>query len=229
MSELCSRANSDTDATDALHAVQALRTRLEALERQHVASLLGEGATFAAVAQILGISRQSAHQRYRNLHPVTPPAAAGTEMRRVLVTSAARGTVRLARQEATALGAHAVGTEHLLLALTQTAPDPVARVLKHVGIDERTLRLTLQPTIVDATTPGEASGGFTVHAREVLEGSLREAVERGEGFIGADHLLLALLRNPAGGAAQTLDALGVQTRAIFETLINQADPPPAPT
>lgn len=231
MSELCHRAQGDEDPADALQALTALRARLDDLERLHVVDMLQRGASWSEIAQTLGITRQAAHHRYRHLprpnsgttaSPASPASPASAEVQRILVTTTARGTVRLAREEAAAQGAEAVGTEHLLLALTLTAPEPVARVLADVGIDEHALRTTLQPTIVDAAGPSPpGGGGFTSYARQVLEGSLREAVERGEGFIGADHLLLALLRNPAGGAAQTLDALGVKPQAIFETLAKQ--------
>ena len=97
----------------------------------------------------------------------------------------------------------------------------MARALQRAGIDEHALRTTLQPTIVPAGQDAEGRGGFTDYAREVLEGSLREAIKRREGFIGADHLLLALLRNPAGGAAQTLDALGIDPQTLFATLASQ--------
>lgn len=221
MSEMCRRAGGEDGPADALRAITALRARLDDLERRHVTQMLADGATWADIAKTLGITRQAAHHRYRHLPRARPATRSSAEVQRILVTGAARGTVRLAREEATALGADAVGTEHLLLALTRSAPEPVARVLADVGIDEHALRSTLQPTVVSAGGPAQAEGGFTRYAREVLEGSLREAVERGEGFIGADHLLLALLRNPAGGAAQTLDALGVEPRAIFGTLSSQ--------
>lgn len=224
IAELCARAAGERGSSDALDAIIDLRARLDELERQHVANLLGEGATFAAIAQILGISRQAAHERFRRTRPARPPAPPHSEIRRILVTGTARGTVRLARKEAAALGASAVGTEHLLLALTVTAPEPVARVLSSAGIDEHALRTTLQPTLVADGEATEADGGFTVHAREVLEGSLREAVERGEGFIGADHLLFALLRNPAGGAAQTLAALDVEPRTVLDAVAQATDP-----
>jgi hypothetical protein len=221
MSELCRRAQGEEGSADALRAVTALRSRLEELERRHVLQLLGEGATWAQIAEPLEISRQAAHRRYHRLPRPEPRAAEpSAEVQRVLVTGAARGTVRLAREEAAAQGATAIGTEHLLLALTCTSPEPVARVLADAGIDEHALRTMLQPTIVGGAEP-PADGGFTRHAREVLEGSLREAVERGEGYIGAAHLLLALLRNPAGGAAQTLAALGVEPEAIFATLASR--------
>lgn len=218
--ELCRRSQGKRGPADALMAITALRARLDELERGHVGDMLGAGATWADISQPLGITRQAAHHRHRHVPPAkAPEAQPRAEVQRILVTGAARGTVRLAREEAAAQGASAVGTEHLLLALTRSAPEPVAHILADAGIDEHALRSTLQPTIVETGEPASTTtGGFTRYAREVLEGSLREAVERGEGYIGADHLLLALLRNPAGGAAQTLDALGVKPETIFATL-----------
>lgn len=222
MSELRRRAQGDEGPSDGLQALTALRVRLGELERQHVADMLGRNATWADIAQPLGITRQAAHHRHRHVtRSQAPTATPSAEVQRVLVTSPAREAVRLARREATAQGASAVGTEHLLLALTCASPDPIALVLAEAGIDEHALRSMLQPTLAGGSKPAHAGNTFTPHAREVLEGSLREAVERGEGFIGADHLLLALLRNPASGAAQTLDALGVKPEAIFAKLALQ--------
>lgn len=218
ISELCRRSHGEGGPADALHAITALRARLDQLERRHVGELLGAGATWAQVAETLGITRQAAHSRYRHLPRRAAPSASSSEVKKVLVTGDARSVVRLARQEAAAAGAPAVGTEHLLLALTRTAGGRVARALTSVGINEDALRSCLHPTIVADGTLAAINGGFTRYAREVLEGSLREALTRGEGFIGTDHLLLALLRNPAGGAAQTLGALGIDAEVVFATL-----------
>lgn len=217
MPELCRRAQGEIGSADALHAVTGLRARLNDLERRHVGEMLREGATWADIAATLGITRQAAHHRHRHTpRPKPAEPAATAQVQRVLVTGAARGTVRLAREEAIALGGGAVGTEHLLLALARTAP--IAQALAKAGVDEHSLRTTLQPTIVGSGQPVKTDGGFTRHAREVLEGSLREAVERGEGYISASHLLFALLRNPSGGAAQTLEALGVEPSALLQSL-----------
>jgi hypothetical protein len=214
MPELCRRAGGEGGPEDALRAVAALRERLAELERDHVVTMLGEGASWAQIAAALGISRQAAHRRFGKLPRPAPPGPASTEVKRILVTGYARATIQMARQEAKELGAEAVGTEHLLLALTRNAPEPMARALEQAGIDERALRASLQPTLVREGPP-RAARMFTSHARDVLEGSLREALERSEGYIGPDHLLLALLRNPAGGAARTLEELGVDTQAVF--------------
>jgi ATP-dependent Clp protease ATP-binding subunit ClpC len=60
--------------------------------------------------------------------------------------------------------------------------------------------------------------GISAYARAVFEQSLREAVRRGDGYIGVEHLLLASLQDEAGGACRTLDALGVDYTAVREAL-----------
>lgn len=215
ISELCRRAQDEEAPADALRAIRALRERLADMEAAHVAALIGAGATWATVAQALGVSRQAAHRRFQHLPATRPaPAAASTDVRRILVTSEARAAVRLSREEAVAQRAPAIGTEHLLLGLLRSDAAAAARALRGAGVEEDAARRALQPTIVEDGDLSPADGGFTRHAREVLEGTLREAVERGEGFIGPDHLLLALLRNPQGGAARTLEALGVEPESV---------------
>ena len=83
----------------------ALRDELDALERQQVGRALREGKTFTAIAQPLGISRQAAHRRYRDLHsqPTLSPEARAALMR--------------AREEATRHGSRSIDGQHLLLAL----------------------------------------------------------------------------------------------------------------
>jgi hypothetical protein len=221
MSELCRRANGDEAPGDALRAVVSLRNRLDELERRHVGALVSSGASWSEVAAALGISRQAAHRRFRDLPLERAPARAKTQVDRILVTGTARTMVQLAREEASTQGAPLVGTEHLLVALIRNAPESLARTLRSAGIDEDRLRTSLQPTVVDDGQPAQHDARFTRNAREVLEGALREAVDRGEGYIGAEHLLLALLRNPSGGAAQTFDALGVDPQVVFAGLSAQ--------
>ena len=230
MPELCRRAQEQDNPADALGAINALRDRLAELERRHVASMLEEEATWTQIAEALGISRQAAHSRFRHIPRPKPRSKAPlkAEVERILVTGVARETVRRAAREATDLGAQAIGTEHLLLALLSDAPQAVTQILENAGADEQTLRDALQPTIIENGNESENQTGFTAYAREVLEGSLREAVERGDGFIGADHLLLALLRKPEGGAAQTLEALAVDPSELYAALRSQPRTPAAP-
>jgi len=211
----------------ALRAMTALREELEAFERLQVARALDAGQSFSAVARSLGISRQAAHRRYRDLagielpHGDAGPKGGG----RVLVTSEARAAVTLAREEASAMGAGTVGTEHLLLGIIRSRATTAAPLLEAGGVSLADARRCAQPTLVDGAPPPAppapvASGprGISAYARAVFEQSLRLAVKRGDGYIGVDHLLLAALEEPTGGACRTLSELGVDPQEVRASL-----------
>ena len=105
-------AISAPDTITALTALTNLRVDLESFERDRVRYALQDGVSFAAVARALGISRQAAHRRYRDL--LTPESGPITH---VPLSTAARATLDRARDEAAALGAPHVGGVHVLLAL----------------------------------------------------------------------------------------------------------------
>jgi ATP-dependent Clp protease ATP-binding subunit ClpC len=128
--------------------------------------------------------------------------------------------VRLARQEARAMGSSIVGTEHLLLGVMRSGDHRAARLLRELGISVDDARAAAQPTLIDGEPRGEPAGkdGFSTYARSVLEQSLREAVARGDAHIGPEHLLLALLRDDSGGAARTIGELGIDPDALRERL-----------
>jgi Clp amino terminal domain, pathogenicity island component len=207
-----------------LRAVTALREELVAFERLQVARMLDAGGSFGAVGQVLGISRQAAHRRYRDLVGVAlpdPEPHPGAKRERIQVTSEARAAVNLARDEATALGAEKVGSEHLLLGIIRCDSARMATILRtDVTLDRA--RSCAQPTLVEGQPPppprpapaGSGTRGISAYARSVFEQSLREAVRRGDRFVGIEHLLLASLQDPTGGAARTLDALGVDPGAV---------------
>jgi ATP-dependent Clp protease ATP-binding subunit ClpC len=141
-------------------------------------------------------------------------------MRTVLVTAPARMAVRLGRQEARAMGSDIVGSEHLLLGILRSGGARASRVLRDLGVSLDDARAAAQPTLIEGRAHEEPAGkdGISAYARSVLEQSLREAVARGEGYIGVEHLLLALLREDAGGAARTLAELGVDPDVVRERL-----------
>jgi hypothetical protein len=94
-----------------------------------------------------------------------------------------------------------------------------------VSLDDA--RIAAQPTLVDGRPPDasgkdgskdESKDGISTYARSVLEQSLREAVARGEAFIGPEHVLLALLREDVGGAARTLSQLGIDPDTVRRRL-----------
>ena len=211
----------------ALRAMTALRVELEAFERLQVARALDAGQSFSAVARALGISRQAAHRRYRDLAGVALPdgSAEAKGRGRILVTSEARAAVTLAREEATAMRAGTVGSEHLLLGIIRSRATSAAAMLEAGGVTLADARRCAQPTLVDGAPPPAppapvASGprGISAHARAVFEQSLREAVKRGDGYIGVDHILLASLEDPSGGACRTLCELGLDPEEVRASL-----------
>ena len=141
-----------------------------------------------------------------------------------MVTSEARAAVTLAREEASAMGAAAVGSEHLLLGIIR------CRAPSHRGgAGDRAA--SRSPTRAAARSrrssrarrrrrsrrpPGPAPGprGISAYARAVFELALREATKRGDGYVGVDHLLLASLEDPNGGACRTLCELGLDPEQV---------------
>jgi len=218
LGDLLRRAISTEDPDDALRAITVLRGELDRLEREAVACARVAGASWSTIADALSITRQAAQKRHRGATP--QPNAAPPPMRTVLVTAPARMAVRLGRQEARAMGSDIVGSEHLLLGILRSGGHQASRVLADLGVTLDDARAAAQPTLVDGQARTEPPGkdGISAYARAVLEQSLREAIDRGEGYIGVEHLLLALLREDVGGAARTLAELGVDPDVARERL-----------
>jgi hypothetical protein len=218
LGDLLRRAVDTDDPDDALRAITVLRSELDRLERDAVTCARVAGSSWSTIADALSITRQAAQKRHRGAKPTTHAAPA--PMRTVLVTASARMAVRLGRQEARAMGADIVGSEHLLLGILRSGDNRAVRVLEELGVSLDDARAAAQTTLVDGEGHAEPPGknGISSYARAVLEQSLREAVGRGEGYIGVEHLLLALLREDAGGAARTLHELGVDPDAVRERL-----------
>lgn len=208
---------------EALKAIAAARTELGRLEGEQVGRALDAGASWSAVAEALGISRQAAHKRHRARRPAAPEKPDGNGgPRKVLVTSEARQAMRYAREEARSLGTGTVGTEHVLLGILRCERSSATKALASLGVSLERARGAVLPTL-ELATPGRraglgGTGTVSPRAREVLEQSLGEALGRSEGYIGVEHLLLALLRSPGSGAHRTLDRLGVAVEDLESEL-----------
>jgi transposase-like protein len=202
-----------TDPETALRALTALRNELDQMEPDLVRRALRAGASWSQIARALGVTKQAAHHKYRHLteEPATP-AGDGAKM---LITSEARTAIQFARQEAARLGQPVVCTEHILLGLLRCERSHAVKALNALGVTLQAARDCLQTTMPGVPLkPNSASGsddpqddGLSPHARRILEGSLREALKRHEGYIGVEHLLLSLLSDSRNGAVQTLETL----------------------
>jgi ATP-dependent Clp protease ATP-binding subunit ClpC len=123
-------------------------------------------------------------------------------------TERARRVVVLSQEEARALRHNYIGTEHLLLGLLREGEGVAATALESLGVTLERAR----EQVGEITPPGKDSPAghmpFTPRAKKVLELSLRESMEHGSSFIGTGHLLLAIIREGEGVAAQVITRLG---------------------
>jgi ATP-dependent Clp protease ATP-binding subunit ClpC len=124
-------------------------------------------------------------------------------------TDKARRVIVQAQEESRALRYTYVGTEHILLALMRGGRGTAVHVLTDMGITEDQVRDQLGLTVQAGLVPPTGHIPFTPGAKKTLELSLREALQLGDSYIGTEHLLLGLIRQDEGPAAQALRELGV--------------------
>ena len=127
-------------------------------------------------------------------------------------TDRARRVVVLAQEEARMLNHDYIGTEHLLLALIREGQGVAAKALQSLGISLQAVRHQVEEIIGQGQGPKQGHIPFTPRAKKVLELSLREAHQLGHDYIGTEHLLLGLVREGHGVAAQVLAKLGAASR-----------------
>jgi len=148
-------------------------------------------------------------------------------------TDRARRTLVLAQEEARVLGHSFIGTEHLLLGLIHEDDGVAAQTLQGMGISLLAARAMVEQTIgPDQVSGSTGAPPFTPRAKKVLEYSLREALQLGHNYIGTEHILLGLVREGEGVAAQVLIALGADLSTVRQQVIQQLSgfqsPPGAP-
>jgi ATP-dependent Clp protease ATP-binding subunit ClpC len=134
-------------------------------------------------------------------------------------TDRARRVVVLAQEESRLLNHHHIGTEHVLLGLIHEGEGVAAMALESLGISLETVRNKVEETIGAGESPPSGHIPFTPRAKKVLELSLREALQLGHNYIGTEHILLGLVREGEGVAAQVLVGLGAGLDAVRKQVI----------
>ncbi len=135
-------------------------------------------------------------------------------------TERARKVMSLARQEAQRFNHDYIGTEHILLGLVQEGSGVAAQVLKNLDVELRKIRIEVEKIVKNGTnmvTMGQLP--FTPRAKKVLELALEEAQNLGHNYIGTEHLLLGLIRENEGIAAQVLLNLGTKLEDVREEVL----------
>jgi excisionase family DNA binding protein len=134
-------------------------------------------------------------------------------------TDRARRVLVLAQEEARLLNHNFIGTEHVLLGLIHEGDGVAAKALESLGIGLEAVRQKVVETIGPAGTSTPGSPPFTPRTKKVLELSLREALQLGHNYIGTEHILLGLVREGEGVAAQVLVSLGADLSRVRQQVI----------
>ncbi|MFK5255784.1 ATP-dependent Clp protease ATP-binding subunit [Propionibacterium freudenreichii] len=134
-------------------------------------------------------------------------------------TDRARRVIVLAQDEAKMLNHNYIGTEHILLGLIHEGEGVAAKALEQMGISLEAVREQVIEIIGQGSTPPTGHIPFTPRAKKVLEYSLREALQMNHSYIGTEHILLGLIREGEGVAAQVLIKLGADLNRVRTTVL----------
>ncbi len=134
-------------------------------------------------------------------------------------TDRARRVVVLAQEEARMLNHNYIGTEHILLGLVREGEGVAAKALEAMDISLNGVREQVQEIIGEGSHAPSGHIPFTPRAKKVLELSLREALQLGHNYIGTEHILLGLIREGEGVAAQVLGKLGAELSSVRQQVI----------
>ena len=136
-------------------------------------------------------------------------------------TERARKVIALANQEAQRFNHEYIGTEHLLLGLVKEGTGVGANVLRNLGVELQKVRLEVEKIVSpgsDMVTMGKLP--HTPRAKKVQEYAIEEARNLNHNYVGTEHLLLGLLREQDGVAAQVLMNLGLRLDEVREEVLN---------
>ena len=134
-------------------------------------------------------------------------------------TDRARRVVVLAQEEARMLGHNYIGTEHILLGLIHEGEGVAAKALESLGVSQKAARQQVEVIIGRGEQAPSGHIPFTPRAKKVLELALREALQLGHNYIGTEHILLGLIREGEGVAAQVLVKLGADLNRVRQQVI----------
>ena len=227
------------ELSDLVRAVQETAAGASPLERVTVAVKYGEalkalgdelvghfveeartsGCSWAQIGAHLGVTKQAAQQRHtiRQLFRgrrtqrggIGPLGRFTAEGRRVVV---------VAQDEARRLNHNYLGTEHLLLGILRNRDSRAARVLRDLGVSAQRVRSAVKRMIGEGSDPVAGQVPFTPRAKKVLSLGVAAARSAGESLAGPEHLLLGLLEEGEGVAAQILADSGVTRHAVEDSL-----------
>jgi ATP-dependent Clp protease ATP-binding subunit ClpA len=211
---LAEEAASAADPEAALETLTRIREELAEFERQQVARALTAGRSYGDVARAMGITRQAAHRRFKDL---TKGPRRGSQ--RLPPTPEVRLVFEYARDEARSLGATVLAPVHVLLGILRNGDRRVAAALDASGIELDDARRV-------AGGESERRGGGKVEMRAILGETALCARRRGSDEVQVEHLLRSALASEDPGAERVLERLGVAPERVLAQLdAGQPDDP----
>src|SRR5216683_414143 len=149
----------------------------------------------------------------------SPGRSVGSDEMFERFTDRARRVVVLAQEEARMLNHSYIGSEHILLGLIHEGEGVAAKALESLGISVEAVRQQVEEIIGQGQQAPSGHIPFTPRAKKVLELALREALQLGHNYIGTEHMLLGLVREGEGVAAQVLVKLGADLSRVRQQVI----------
>jgi hypothetical protein len=165
------------------------------------------GRSWSEISNALGVSKQAAHKRFSAVAPTFER-----------FTPRARLVLRAAAEQARALGHEHIDPEHLLLGMFEPSAALAAQVLAEAGITRQGCTEQVIALVPRGASDSQELPGFSQEGIDALRFATEEALRFGHNYIGTEHLLLALYRNPGDVAARVLLTLGLaedQARAAL--------------
>jgi ClpA/ClpB-like protein len=197
----------------AVGVADELRLVTDELLGHFVERARASGTSWTEIGNTLGVSKQAAQQRF-----VQPPAPIGRAWPKHF-TERARASLAAAQAEARALGHNYLGTEHLLLGLLSERACLASRVLSRLGVTADVVRARIEAIIGRGFTADADTLGIAPRAKRAMDQARREAKRLGHGYVGTEHLLLALAASD-GVAAGILAELGADEARVRDELAN---------
>lgn len=213
---ICALAEEAAEATEpevALETLTRIREELAEFERQQVARALTSGRSYGDVARAMGISRQAAHRRFKDL-AIHKRGRSG----RLPPTPEVRLVFEYARAEARALGASVLAPVHVVLGILRNGDQRAAAALTASGLGLEEVRGAAR---ADLGAVGE--GAKNVDIREMLAETAQCARQRGSEQVEVEHLLRSALSGEGRTAGGVLERLGVAPDRVLAEL--DAGPP----
>lgn len=212
-----------TGALDRLTTAAAVARELEAhgdaLVDHYVDQARRAGVTWAQIGAALQVSKQAAQQRSAGRSLPVAGAEDSAYLRQF--TARAYTALTASRRRAESLGHSYVGTEHLLLGLLDDPESLACTVLEALGPGQAALTAAIRATFPPASGDRSVDPVLTPRARSVLSAAIGEALGLGHNYIGTEHLLLAMYREPEGSAAMVLAGAGLARDAIRAEVVRR--------